>query len=535
MSDGNDARREEREPQGPRSPDAAREPGGGAMASPAPSSEPENGGSSASGSGNGGSSASGFEPGNEGSSASGSGNGGASAPGFEPESGASPAPGPAREGGTASAPGEAAGAAAGAVAGATDGPGTESVHDGASPAPGAGSRGASAAGSGDEPEGPARPYGTGPHGTRLHALVTPREQEPKHTHAGNGTVNHGLDEQSPDGLDPDELELRTLLHQAVREVEPSDGTLDYLRRAVPARRARKRQALVGAAAAALFLGTAVPALVHVSSTGGPDANPSAVGHASQAQGGTGSGKGTDGGESTTGGPSDEVEGSGKGDKKDKDKEEGGSTSSGSGTTEGAGPSAGTASGVPACTAAELGPAAASTAAPDSTGAVYGSFRVTNVSGASCTVDGPGVVGATPQGAADPAAVGSMRHVAGDAAAGLPDPSLEAAQLVLKPGAAYEVRFAWVPSQPCPAPGEETGGGTGGPSSDPSPSDPPTTTSGTSTGTDSGTTTQLVREDGTTDGSVAVTYTASTGSSSATTTVSNACTGTVYWTGLLTAM
>jgi hypothetical protein len=348
-------------------------------------------------------------------------------------------------------------------------------------------------------------------------------------------VNHGLDEQSPDGLDPDELELRTLLHQAVREVEPSDGTLDYLRRAVPARRARKRQALVGAAAAALFLGTAVPALVHVSSTGGPDANPSAVGHASQAQGGTGSGKGTDGGESTTGGPSDEVEGSGKGDKKDKDKEEGGSTSSGSGTTEGAGPSAGTASGVPACTAAELGPAAASTAAPDSTGAVYGSFRVTNVSGASCTVDGPGVVGATPQGAADPAAVGSMRHVAGDAAAGLPDPSLEAAQLVLKPGAAYEVRFAWVPSQPCPAPGEETGGGTGGPSSDPSPSDPPTTTSGTSTGTDSCTTTQLVREDGTTDGSVAVTYTASTGSSSATTTVSNACTGTVYWTGLLTAM
>ncbi len=368
---------------------------------------------------------------------------------------------------------------------------------------------------------------------RLRALVTPHGQNPTHTHAGNGTVNDGRDEQSPDGLDSDELHLRTLLHQAVQDVEPSDGTLDYLRRAVPARRARKRQALVGAAAAALFLGTAVPALVHVSSTSGSDANPSAVGHASQAQGGTGQGKDAGNGETTAGGASDEVGG----DKKDPTKEgdkAGASTGTSTGASEGGDPSAGTQAAAPACTAAQLGPAGASTAAPDSAGAVYGSFRVTNVSGATCAVEGAGGVSATPQGAADAAKIGTARHVAGDAAAALPDPSLEAATLVLKPGEAYEVRFAWVPSETCPVPGDTTGGGTGGPSADPTPTGEPTNTTGASTGTGAapGTTTQLIREDGGTEGSVAVTYTTSTGGA-ATATVTNACAGTVYWTGLLT--
>ncbi|NEC73968.1 hypothetical protein G3I25_20735, partial [Streptomyces rochei] len=88
-----------------------------------------------------------------------------------------------------------------------------------------------------------------------------------------------------------------MLHQAVRDVEPSDGTLEHLRRAVPARRARKRQAAVGMAAAALFIGTAVPALVHVSKTTGPGADPSVAGHASQAQGGASQGKDPAGGQS----------------------------------------------------------------------------------------------------------------------------------------------------------------------------------------------------------------------------------------------
>ncbi|MFI8090919.1 hypothetical protein ACIF9R_21790 [Streptomyces sp. NPDC086080] len=367
---------------------------------------------------------------------------------------------------------------------------------------------------------------------RSRVPAAPHEQEPKHTHAGNGTVNDGLDERSPEGLDSDELELRALLHQAVREVKPGDGTLEHLRRAVPARRARRRHALVGMAAAALFLGTAVPAAVHVSGTAGSDTDPSAVGHASQAPGGTGQDEDPGSGESTAGGSSDPVDGGGTGGRQDEDKS-GTSTGSGAGATEGTDPSAGASATADPCTAAQLGPAAASSTAPDSTGAVYGSFGVTNVSDAACAVDGAGGVSVTAQGAASAAKVGTARHVAGDAAAGLPNPSLEAPRLVLEPGAAYEVRFAWVPSETCPDPGDPTGGGTGGPSPDPSPSAPPTSTTGASAGADSDTGTQLVREDGGADGSVVVTYTASTGSSSATATVANACAGTVYWTGLLT--
>lgn len=355
-------------------------------------------------------------------------------------------------------------------------------------------------------------------------------QDPKQSHAGNGTVNHGLDDQSPDGFDSDELDLRSMLHQVVQEVEPRDGTLDYLRKAVPQRRARKRQAVVGMAAAALFIGTAVPALVHVSNATGSEANPAAIGHTSQAQGGAGQGKGPDGGESTAGGSSGKAEEKEKGEKKEKGKGKGSGASTGA--TQGADPSSTVAAGIPACTAAQLGPASASSNAPDSTGAVSGSFRVTNVSGAACTVTGPGSVSALPQGAADAGKVGSTRHTAGDAAAGLlPDPSLEAAQLVLQPGVGYDVKFAWVPSETCPTPGGSVGGPD--PSPDPTPSEEdPTTTAGTSTGGDTGTAPQLVREDGTVDGSVAVTYTPVTGSGASSVTVSNACAGTVYWTGVL---
>ncbi|MEU0242971.1 hypothetical protein ABZ192_01345 [Streptomyces sp. NPDC006235] len=343
-------------------------------------------------------------------------------------------------------------------------------------------------------------------------------------------MNHGLDDPSPEGFDSDELDLRTMLHQVVQEVEPRDGTLDYLRKAVPQRRARKRQAVVGMAAAALFIGTAVPALVHVSNSTGSEANPSAIGHASETQGSAGQGKGPDGGESTAGSSPGKTEGKGKGDKKEKEKEGKATGGASTGASQGAGPSATTAVGIPACTAAQLGPASGSSVAPDSTGAVYGTFRVTNVSAASCTVTDPGSVGALAQGSADATKIGAARHTAGDAAAGLPDPSLEAAQLELAPGAAYDVKFAWVPTETCPTPG-------GDPDPDPTPDPTPTPDSGTTGGTttgDTGTAPQLATEDGTADGSVAVTYTPATGSGGTSVTVPNACAGTVYWTGVLAA-
>lgn len=369
----------------------------------------------------------------------------------------------------------------------------------------------------------------------------PHGKEPKQPHAGNGTVNHGPDEQGPgtpgpdgpasDGLASDELALRRMLHQAVRDVEPRDGTLEYLRRAVPARRARKRQAVVGMAAAALFIGTAIPALVHVTGSTEDGANPSVAGHASQAHGGTGEGgTGPGGGRSTADGssPRTEDEETAGPREKDEDARPGAGTE---GTTSGAGPTSSAGTGTPPCAADQLGGATASSGGPDSTGAVYGSFRVTNVSAAGCIVDGPGSVGVQPQGAADPARIGVARHVAGDAAAGLPDPSLEAEPLTLAPGDSYEVQFAWVPSETCPTTGGGDTGGGGEPSPAPTPTANASESPGTTTG-DTGATTQLLAEDGTADGSVAVTYTAQTGSASATATVTGACAGTVYWTGVL---
>ncbi|MGX1368485.1 hypothetical protein RKD19_003844 [Streptomyces canus] len=366
-----------------------------------------------------------------------------------------------------------------------------------------------------------------PTGEGEHQPTRAARQEHKQSHAGNGTVNQGPDDLSSTGeFDSDELALRRMLHQAVQEMEPRDGTLDHLRKAVPARRARKRQALVGMAAAALFFGTAIPAVVHVSSTG-TSANTSNAGHASQMQGGAGQGKHEEGGESTSGGSAGKTEDTGKGTSKgdDKGRTAGASTGAGSGTD----PSATTSTSAPACTAAQLGTPTASTAVPDASGTVYGTFHVTNGSTAACTVNGPGVVTPSAQGAADSSKISAVRHVSGDAAsAGLPDPSQEVSQLVLQPGSSYDVKFAWVPSETCP---------TSQPSADPSP-DPSTSPDasageGSSTGGDTGTSTQLLT-DGTVDGSVLVTNTAEGGGPSVSTTVSNACAGVVYWTGVLTS-
>ncbi|MDG5801281.1 hypothetical protein P9869_01055 [Streptomyces ossamyceticus] len=348
--------------------------------------------------------------------------------------------------------------------------------------------------------------------------------------AGSGP--EGLDGAGAKGLggfDSDELMLRNLLHHAVSEIEPRDGTLDHLRRAVPARRARKRQAVVGMAAAALFIGTAIPALVHVSNSTGSDANPSVVGHGSATHGSEGQSKGQTGGSGSSGGTSGGSKDTGKGSDKGKGDKGKGSSAGVPGGTE-ATPTAASAA---LCTSAQLS-GAASVGSPDSGGAVYGSFRVSNVSGSSCTVAGAGGVSASPQGAADAARITVANHVSGDAATGLPDPSLSLSQVVLEPGAAYEVRFAWVPSEPCPTTsGGTTDGGTGGtdPSPDPTPTeeDPGATADGGSSMS-----TQLVREDGLADGSVVISHTAEGGVGTYSTGVGNACAGTVYRTGLLTA-
>lgn len=342
---------------------------------------------------------------------------------------------------------------------------------------------------------------------------------------GPGTGGTGSGPEEPEGLGSDEQALRRLLHQAVDEIEPKDGTLEHLRRAVPARRARKRQALVGMAAAALFIGTAIPALVHVSNATGSNPDPSIAGQASQAQGGTTQGKGPDGGSNGSAGSSGTSKNTGKDGQKGKEDK---GKSTGGGATGEADPTA-SAQSAPACTAAQLGDATATAGAPDSAGTVYGTFRVSDTSTESCTVSDAGSVSTVAQGAADPTKITVVNHVMGDAATGLPDPGQEVTSVVLKPGTAYEVKFAWVPSETCPT----TGGSTGGPTPDPSPSDTTTVSGGTNT-EGGGTAPQLMTEDGVADGSVVVSNTPQTGTGTSTATVPNACAGTVYRTGILPA-
>ncbi|MFY4721977.1 hypothetical protein [Streptomyces sp. LaBMicrA B280] len=329
------------------------------------------------------------------------------------------------------------------------------------------------------------------------------------------------------GLGSDEVAVRRLLHSAVDGVEPGAGTLERLRRAVPARRARKRQAAVGMAAAALFFGTAIPALVHVSDSGGADPDTAMAGQSSQAHSGTGhdkdKGVGTGVGRGADGRPVQP----GKGPGKPGDKDSGGAGDAGAAA--GANPSATLTAGVPVCTSAQLGSVTGSAAAPDSTGIVYGTFRVSNVSSGPCAVSGAGTVGASALGAADPAKIAVVRHAAGDAATGLPDPSQEAAGLVLQPGAAYQEKFAFVPSETCPTTGGPTGGTDGGATPDPS----PTPSDGAADiGSASGTTAQLGSGDATADGSVLVTHTPASGGPTASAKVPQECAGTVYYTGVL---
>ncbi|MGW1408555.1 hypothetical protein [Streptomyces sp. NPDC002403] len=339
-----------------------------------------------------------------------------------------------------------------------------------------------------------------------------------------------------DGADLDEVALRRMLRGAVQHIEPGDGTLDHLQRAVPVRRAKRRQAVVGLAAAALLIGTAVPAFVHVANSDGSNAaNPAIAGHGEQAQGGNGTDSGAQAGGRNSGGNADG--------QTDGDRNRPTSTSSpfdsrgqgGDGQLSGGGggPTDPAMASMPSCDPQQLSVASAETGAAGADGTVYGTFRIANVSGTECSVSSSGSVGFQAIGAADPARIAVVQHTAGDAAAGLPDPSQEQRTVLLKPSMAYEVKFAWVPKDTCPSVG-------GSPS--PSPTDDAggasgATTAGTGSGSGDGATgadAQFGSEDGggTQDGSVAVTHTPEAGAPVAEAKIANACSGTIYRTGVL---
>ncbi|KUH39846.1 hypothetical protein ATE80_04590 [Streptomyces kanasensis] len=343
-----------------------------------------------------------------------------------------------------------------------------------------------------------------------------------------------------DGLLVDELALRRMLHTAVGDIRPSDDVLDHLRRAVPARRARKRQAIVGAAAAVILLGTGVPAFVHVAaSDSASDANPVNAGHGEQVQGGTGDAIKGATGEETTGGPSGTPASKAKGGKDPKEKPQAAASGATDGADGTADPSTSATAALPVCDPGQLGVVSADAGSPGSDGTVYGTFRISNVSSTDCVVDGVGTVGFRANGAADQNRISVVTHTSGDAAGGLPDPSASVSHLTLKPSAAYDVKFAWVPAETCPTDGGNTPDPTPSPTTEPTPATGGTGTGaaeggGAESGAGAATEPQLVSEGGTADGSVSVTHTPDVGGPTAEATVPDACTGTIYRTGLLPA-
>ncbi|MFJ3922724.1 hypothetical protein [Streptomyces sp. NPDC090022] len=316
----------------------------------------------------------------------------------------------------------------------------------------------------------------------------------------------------------DERALRALLHGAVSDLEPAPLALERLRHAVPARRARKRQALVGAAAAVLLIGGGTPAVLHLTDgTEHTEADgPAMAGHGQDVPGtaGTGSDPHATGsghqrqptGSPTRGATVPAVPDQRPGVSPEAPQTTAGGTSAAPTLSSGPQPPA-AAPGVPLCTAGQLG-VSGSAGTPDSDGKVYGSFRVTNVSALGCVVTGPDAVTAS-------AGTEVLAHTPSDPAPGLPDPSSEVASLVLAPHMSYEVRYAWVPSAlSCPAPtASDPQGPATGPAANTEAAAPPP---------------QPPASPG-----VSVTLTARPGAPTAQTTLpSSPCAGTVYRTGTI---
>ncbi|MFE1783614.1 hypothetical protein ACFW9F_13725 [Streptomyces sp. NPDC059506] len=330
-------------------------------------------------------------------------------------------------------------------------------------------------------------------------------------------------------LSPEEEALRRLLKGVTQDIAPAPEALAHLRRAVPARRARRRQALVGVAAACLLLGTAAPSVFRAATTTtAADAGPSHSASRHEAAGGpTGA---QDGGDPDKGGKVEEKKpDASRSHKADEKKDKGSGSPKGTGgsapDSTGPDPSDTMAATAPSCGRDQLDQASASTDGGDGTDTVYGWFRVVNVSGQTCAVDGGGRVDASPQGGADGTRIQVVDHTSGDPAVNLPDPGLAPGRVILTPGSAYQVKFAWIPA---------SGGGATGCQTTVEP--PPSETGGTEGGDagQEGQTAAAVEEPATTTpASVLLSHTPEAGAPvAASVTIDGACAGTVYRTSVL---
>jgi hypothetical protein len=344
----------------------------------------------------------------------------------------------------------------------------------------------------------------------------PRDMDPKNREPSPESPEIGdsvprIDEE----LSTEELALRRLLHDAVHDIEPRQDALQHLRRAVPARRTHRRQLLVGTAAACLLALVAVPAVLHVANTADTE-NPNPANASSAHDTG-----GTSGGTDNSGSESALPAGGGKKDSGKPRKPSGTSPSTASSST--ANPSDTLAATAPLCTSADLGNTTAVTGTAGSSGSVTGYFRVSNISASPCTVNADSAaVTATAQGSADASRISVVDHTAGDGT-GLPD--TVANPLILTAGQSYQVEFTWVPAS-----GTTGCEDTSTPTPTPTPSSSDSSSSGSTT--DGTTTASNVSSTSDDSGSILLTHTPEAGGPAVSTTVSDACAGTVYKTGAL---
>ncbi|MEZ0064359.1 hypothetical protein ABIA32_000337 [Streptacidiphilus sp. MAP12-20] len=355
--------------------------------------------------------------------------------------------------------------------------------------------------------------------------------------------------------DPVEAALRARLHGAVGGLQPAPRSLERLRHAVPQRRALRRRAYGGVVVAASLVLLGLTTLHSLSpdtigiaqgtEPGGqlPGPDPSGTGGShSRASGSTdvpGGHPTADGSVLATLLPSPASGGV------LVPLPSGGVTTVATG---GASRSLTPSGPLPECSRTQLGKGAAGVAPADASGVVYGSFAVSNVSASACQVSGSGVIDVLAAVGTDATRFAVLPHTAADPAGALPPPNPLHPVAALAPGQSYVIDFAWVPAA-CPsgvsasptgspvgspsstaaaasgasgAAGASAGGGAVAPSD--SPSGSPVTGSPNTGGTvpPGGPSVQLAL------------VPAAGGAAAATTTLTNACAGTIYRTDPLAA-
>ncbi|MDH6132719.1 hypothetical protein P3T37_002105 [Kitasatospora sp. MAA4] len=268
----------------------------------------------------------------------------------------------------------------------------------------------------------------------------------------------------------EEQALRALLHRAVDGLQPAPDALPRIRRAVPVRRVRRRQAWTSAALAAAVLAVAVPTLQSLGALQLSDGSAAGSGTARPTEE-----SGSPGPASKRWHPLPGLPRTGLPDEDDATAASSVSPSAGiTDLTGAAGGPAGTGAAAPDCGSTDLGHGSALVGTPDAAGRRYGFFTVSNVSGRACLLTDPGTL--TVGGAAGPVTV--VLHTPGDPAAALPDPATLPSRLLLAVAGSYQLSFAWVPNTLCPVGG---GSSSAVPSADPSPSATPGGGAGSSGG------------------------------------------------------